>query len=116
MCLGCRVLVLSRTGAGEALIISELAFMGLMFCCGRKSASWEELSCIWKGTVLYLHANSPVLAVAVKEMNPVSAIMFGSKCHNSLTCKRSANQHGCCVQSLYVGGGGLDTSWEEAWL
>lgn len=57
-----------------------------------------------KGTSLYLHANSPALAVAVKRMTPVSAIIFGSKCHNSLMCKQSANQHVCCVQPLHLGG------------
>lgn len=59
-------------------------------------------------TSLCLHANSPALAVTVKQMIPVSAIKLGSKCHNSLTCEQSANQHGCCMQALHVAGGRLD--------
>jgi len=75
-----------------------------------------------KKTSLYLHVNSPALAVAVKQITPVSAIMFGSKCHNSLTwakCNRAwvlhtgfacswwrarqaGKKHGCDVEYSFL--------------
>lgn len=64
-----------------------------------------------KETSLYLRANSPALAVAVKQMSPVSAIMFGSKCHNSLTCEQSVNQHGYCMQALHKLGRSMAVMW-----
>lgn len=106
-------LVLQGVGPVKKRCWWSIYYFGACFY-GPDVLLWEKV-CLLGGAVGRKPActcmHSPALAVAVKQMTSVSAITFGSKCHNSLTREQSAHQHGCCVQALHKLGRSMAVMW-----